>query len=381
MSKNILKKISITFIIFSLCFSTISYGEDNVNNDSLKINEEFNKNLEKLEKSQKDTLETLVNIDDTINHIKGKNEHGDNDTFVKVQELSVAKAKSDYTNSLKTNDKDIISNAKKVLLNELEKTVPLICMPNFHKDLNYKPDPQNTKCEDIVKELLALYPYSPIGLCAKYGYKDKRCIDGYSHIIISNAKESSSNDKKEIPELKDFFKKIDNIKIPKLKTDYFNAKNLYKTKNSINNFMKVISIGDKIVRNLCREKRERYSDKCITCKNQNNLELGDFDIFNTISDEEKSKSKKNEDTNQNLKQVDKIIYLSRDCQDFLKEISSFEETYPSSICEQNGIYSPKCLDALRVWPQYIKSKYSLENNNRKPVEMKPTTDPNAFESF
>ena len=59
MSKNILKKISITFIIFSLCFSTISYGEDNVNNDSLKINEEFNKNLEKLEKSQKDTLETL----------------------------------------------------------------------------------------------------------------------------------------------------------------------------------------------------------------------------------------------------------------------------------------------------------------------------------
>ena len=115
--KILKKKISITFIIFSLCLSTISYGEDNVNNDSLKINEEFNKNLEKLEKSQKDTLETLVNIDDTINHIKGKNEHGDNDTFVKVQELSVAKAKSDYTNSLKTNDKDIISNAKKVLLN------------------------------------------------------------------------------------------------------------------------------------------------------------------------------------------------------------------------------------------------------------------------
>ena len=392
MIKSMYKNLLILFILSNLCFSNLLGAQENAeqkdakqeNVEASEIEKEFNENLERLEKTQNNLLDQIMDIDETIKHIKTQG-HSDDNTLKKVQELTISKAKSEYEELLKTNNEELILNAKNTLLNELEKTIPLVCMPKFHKELDYTPNKENEKCESLINDLLKIYPYSPIGLCAKFGYNNEKCKEAYSHIIISSGSPSKSKEKKEIPELKEFFKSIDSIKIPKLKDDYVKAKQLYNSQNTTSNFLKVISIGDKIVRNLCRDKKEEYSDKCATCNEKNKIKLNPLNLFSDIKNLTKNENKEDEDKPSNddkkIKQVDKIIYLSSDCQDFLNDISEFEPKYPSSICEQSGIYSPKCLEALKAWPLYIKSKYDMENNNKKPVEVKPTTDPNAFESF
>ena len=378
MAKNVCKNFLFLFTILNLCFSNLSFCEDNV--EAAKINKEFNENLERLEKTQSNLLDQIMDIDETIKHIKTQG-HSDDDTLKRVQELAITKAKNDYDTLLKTDNNESILNARNSLINELEKTIPLLCMPKFHKDLEYIPNKENEKCEKIIEELLNIYPYSPIGICAKFGYNDTKCKEAYSHVIVSKDLVSESNAKKEIPELKEFFQSIDSIKIPKLKDDFAKAKELYRSQNTTNNLLKVISIGDKIVRNLCRDKKEEYSNKCTTCKEKKEFKIKSLSLFGDDKDTTKDEESESSDNNLKIQQVDKIIYLSKACQDFLEDISEFEPKYPSSICEKSGIYSPSCLEALKAWPLYIKSKYAMENNSKKVVEIKPTTDPNAFESF
>lgn len=347
-------KTAIFILFINLCFNFRAFSQEQVNEVIAK---------------QDSTLSSLEKTD--------KESQTDIDTSVSVQELAIMKSKRDYENILKTGDKKSIHNARNTLIDEYEKTIPIVCMPNFYKEQKYEPNSNNNKCTELVNELLLIYPYSPIALCAKYGYNDPKCIESYTHIEISNSI-PPKNEEKELPELSAFLEKIETLKMPKLEEMLLKSQEIYKTNNTTRNLLNVIAISDKIVNNLCDKNEEHYTDKCTTCKETNDPAIEMMDFFADLKKDQKNNNKSSE--KEKIKQVDKILYISKDCQDFLNRISQIEPKYPSTICEFHGKYSPTCLNALKAWTLYIKSKYAIENKERN-IDKKTKTDPNAFESF
>lgn len=423
--KSLLIKFLLTLFVCNFLFASLSFSIDDTANDT--TNDDSSTTPKSLADKLKDSLGKLnllgtnPNTDDTNSDtnnntndktfdttidttfdttfsgdkkdIKALDKDDELDASKSVQEFAIAKAKRNFEGALSVKDEQAILKARAELISEYEKSIPLVCMPNFYKEASYEVDNDNTKCQSQVDELLKIYPFSPIALCAKYGYRDKNCLEAYLHIVVSNSF-PKNNEKKELPELTEIFKKLDNAKLPKLKDDYEKAKRTYTLKNNTRNFMSVILAADKVVNILCSNKMESYSTSCSTCKKEEEkVDLNDLDLFADIKkdlgiedlkkDIKKLNDNKDKDSDTNgiqASKVDKIIYITQDCQNFLHDVSNFEPRYPSSVCILHGAYSPKCLSAIRAWPLYIKSKYAIEHKNNKP-KTEETKDNTAFESF
>ncbi|MGI6680772.1 MAG: hypothetical protein ACOX3T_04735 [Bdellovibrionota bacterium] len=350
-----------------------------------KIESESSKTNNKSNNETNNETNNGTKIDDSLSDNKKTNDKELSATL-SVQKLALERAKRDYENVLQGKDEKLALSARNTLIYEYEKTIPLVCMPNFFKELSYNPNESSKDCQTLTDDALSIYPYSPIALCAKYGYEDRKCVESFEHIVISNS--NPKNDDNTLSDLSKFLDKIDNIKISKLKDDFTKARNIYNLKITTKNFMNVIAISDQIVKAICNSTTESYSDKCQTCKNtEDELNIEKIDFFADIrSDLDKLKKEhsdltKKEEPQINVKQVDKIIHVSKDCQNFLEEVSRFEPNYPSSICKLKGPYSPSCLNALKAWGPYVKSKYTFELRERKQRTKKEPIGQNSFESF
>lgn len=297
-------------------------------------------------------------------------------TNLSVKTLAVTTAEREYklNNSIKN---------RNILLLNYERLIELVCFKNFYKELNYDSNTASNECKNVIKKTLDIYPFSATAICANVGYKDKRCQEAYKHIIVSNS--SIKKDEKDtgISELNDFFKKIDEVKVPQIQDALKKAHLRYSKTKKTADLMAIIALNDKMIRYVCDKIEFSYSNECETCKEEKNDmgKINNIDFFAGIKVEDSEKNLRNKDKENILtKKIDKIIHLSKDCEEFLKSTSNFEPKYPNPICKQKGEYSPDCLNALINWKKYISEKYQNERQVKKNRQVAPQNT-EIFESF
>ncbi len=313
--------------------------------------------------TQTKKLDATKKIDTTTDDEDSEN------TNLSVKQLAIVAAEREYKNN-KT-----IENRNKLLLN-YEKLIELTCMKDFYKNLGYNKDATSKECKEVVEKTLKLYPYSPIATCASVGFDDKKCLDAYKHVTTSNYSSNKSDKNDIVPELDEFFNKIEKARLPKIETALKSAHLKYSKTKKTADLMTIISLNDQMIRYVCADMHSSYSNDCKTCNDEEN-KIKNIDFFAGI--DTNKKDKKNQEKTSEI--VDRIIYLSDDCEDFLESTSKFEPMYPNPICKEKGEYSPSCLTALINWKKYIIGKYKAEKDAKKDVKIMPQQNEPIFESF
>lgn len=246
-----------------------------------------------------------------------------------------------------------------------EKILGPVCMPKLLIDQDFKPDPENEKCHELIEKTLALYPHSPIAICARDGISSDSCTNAFTHQTFSLIDSDSSSQKPMIPDLDlqlEALRQEDDDK--ELKDDWNEAARAYgldKTKeNLIFAARKLISL----INHNCKLTRISYK------KRENDSK--DHDLLGPLGI---AKTEHLSETTENAEIFMRTIAATNRCKDTIEDALKFDPYFPTAVCIKNSLVSPACLDAHKRWTTKVKT-----SRGAKPGTAKPKRE-RGFETF
>lgn len=233
-------------------------------------------------------------------------------SVIEVYKFQLQLAESTYHLS-----KDLASHSE--LLLAYERLIGPLCMSSAHTNLDYQGyDIKNTECADLIGKAEALFPKSPVVICAKEGFDSEECktLTTKQPRGTMNFRASDSNSGKP---LFDVEAKLQQSSLePKLK--------------AVNEGLEKIDNDTKLTDD---EKKKRFRRVFslgidMACR-----------LFRVRLDQIGGTSE------------DPILRRTRlvteECDSFLNRAENYVPNIPAIACARYGYYSPNCIDAIRTF--------------------------------
>ncbi len=268
--------------------------------------------------------------------------------------------------------RDVKSKAS--LLSSYERIIPLICMPEIFRTLDYQGNPSDQECIDFLTKMFTLQPQNPVAVCAKEGVESPDCGDAYvgqEIKILSESGTSGGRGGSNVDALLDaeLYDSKTSPKVEALERQASDLKDAYEQAKSPQNREKLVATYNALARLACDQTKTVF-EAGPSQKDAQEIERGKK--LNKKVEDIMFGGRRTEPTPTPLvtaapsdgplgSLVEKhtptpaaddvllrrVVYMSAACARTIELVKQFNPRMAIVVCNQEGFYSPGCIQALR----------------------------------